>query len=341
MIILMFATALILSAIAAWYAIAGLMAIFAAAAIPIAIMGGTLEAAKLVVASWLYHNWKEIPKLLKTYFCIALIVLMTLTSMGIFGYLSKAHSDQTVPTGEVVERLNYVEDKIQTQKEIINEARETINQLDMQISKYTELGSVSRGVSVREKQRKERNYLQTTIQEAQAEIQKLNEERIPIKSQIREIEAEVGPVKYIAALIYGDNPDTNLLEKAVRIVILMIVFVFDPLAVLMLVAANWSLKRRQNDKVSQKQVKSETTQNDNEVVKDNSPKVTETTHSYLNDPVSWIPSSKPMVAPKNIVEELYDKEYNDYLESTKNPKTNAEYDSHGRLVSVLNKPHKK
>ena len=134
MIILMFVTALLLSGIAAWYAIVGLMAIFAAAALPIAIMGGTLEVAKLVVASWMYHNWKEIPKLLKTYFCIALVVLMTLTSMGIFGFLSKAHLDQAVPTGDVQAKVSLLEEKINQEKEIINESRKTLNQLDQQVN---------------------------------------------------------------------------------------------------------------------------------------------------------------------------------------------------------------
>ncbi|MFN9899426.1 MAG: hypothetical protein ACK55Z_11680, partial [bacterium] len=122
-----------MSAVAAWYAIAGLVAIFAAAAIPIAIMGSLLEASKLVVASWLYRNWKEIPRLFKIYFFTALIVLMLLTSMGIFGFLSKAHLDQAVPTGDVVSKLNLIDEKIKIEKENINAARTAITQLDAQV----------------------------------------------------------------------------------------------------------------------------------------------------------------------------------------------------------------
>lgn len=248
MIILMFVTALMLSGIAAWYAIAGLMAIFAAAAIPIAIMGGTLEISKLVVASWLYRNWKEVPKLLKTYFCVALLVLMTLTSMGIFGYLSKAHLDQGVPTAEIAQKLELIDEKIKNEKEIINENRKTLAQLDLQINETitrtandtTDKG-IRRSISARKAQAKERAEIKLSIESSQKKIASYQEERAPIASQLREVEAEVGPIKYIAALIYGDNPDQNLLEKAVRVVILMIVAVFDPLAVLMLVAANWSL----------------------------------------------------------------------------------------------------
>ena len=256
MIYLMFMTALSLSAVAAYYSIAGLAAIFSAAIIPIVIMGSILEVAKLVVASWIYRNWKEIPVLLKSYFMVALIILMTLTSMGIFGYLSKAHLDQAVPSGDIAAKVALIDEKIKTEKETINEARKTITQLDSQVDQTiartandtTDKG-VGRSVSIRKSQARERKDLYKTIQTSQSEISKLNEERAPIASTLRKVEAEVGPIKYIAALIYGDNLDESFLEKAVRIVILMIVSVFDPLAVLMLVAANWSLKHRKEDVV--------------------------------------------------------------------------------------------
>ena len=250
MTILLFTVALALSAVAAWYAIAGLVAIFAAAAIPIMIMGSLLEAAKLVVASWLYRSWNEIPKLFKAYFLSALIVLMLLTSMGIFGFLSKAHLDQAVPVGDAVSKLESIDDKIKTQKENIDVARRTISQLDRQVEETlnrtataTDNSAVNRSVTIRRQQTRERESLSKEIESAQAEIAKLTQERIPIAQEVRKIDAEVGPVKYIAALIYGDNPDQNLLESAVRIVTLMIVFVFDPLAVLLLVAANWQQKK--------------------------------------------------------------------------------------------------
>ena len=248
MIYLMFATAFALSAVAAYYSIAGLTAIFAAAVIPIILMGSTLEVAKLVVASWLYHNWKEVPILMKSYFMIALIILMTLTSMGIFGYLSKAHLDQAVPSGDVAAKVALIDEKIKTEKDTINEARKTIEMLNTQVnetlnrtSTQTDDKGVGRSIAIRKNQSKERNSTYKEIEKSQAIIARLNEERAPIASQLRKVEAEVGPIKYIAALIYGDNLDSTFLEKAVRIVILMIVSVFDPLAVLMLVAANWSL----------------------------------------------------------------------------------------------------
>jgi hypothetical protein len=245
----MFITALALSATAAYYSIAGLVAIFSAAVVPIIVMGGTLEVAKLVVASWLYRNWKEVPVMLKTYFMIALVVLMVLTSMGIFGYLSKAHLDQAVPSGDILAKVSLIDEKINQEKETINAARKTLTQLDSQVDQTiartandtTDKG-VGRSVAIRKAQAKERASLYAEIQKSQTNITKLNEEKAPISKELRKVEAEVGPIKYIAALIYGDNLDETFLEKAVRVVILMIVSVFDPLAVLMLVAANWSLK---------------------------------------------------------------------------------------------------
>jgi hypothetical protein len=236
----------------------GLIAIFAAAVVPIAIMGSLLELSKLTVASWLYQNWKQIPTLLKSYFTIALVVLMLLTSMGIFGFLSKAHLDQAVPSGEVQSKLSLIDEKIKTEKENLNASRQELNQLDVQVNETisrsantsTSSGAssgtsgVERSIAIRRSQQKDRARILKEIGDSQAKIAKLQEERAPIASEVRKVEAEVGPIKYIAALIYGDESsnDTNMLEKAVRIVTIMIVLVFDPLAVLMLIAANWNMK---------------------------------------------------------------------------------------------------
>jgi len=254
---LLFAVALSLSALAAYYAVMGLIAIFAAAVVPIALMGSLLEASKLVVASWLYRNWKEIPTLMKSYFVGALVVLMLLTSMGIFGFLSKAHLDQAIPTGDVQSKLALIDEKIKTEKENINANRKELTQLDAQvdqtIARTDDAKGTERAITVRRAQQKDRNRILNEIGAAQTKIAKYNEERAPIASEVRKVEAEVGPIKYIAALIYGDESanDVTMLEKAVRIVTILIVIVFDPLAVLLLIAANWNLKhtgtRKWND----------------------------------------------------------------------------------------------
>ena len=252
---LMLATALTLSAVAAYYSIFGLTAIFAAAVIPIVIMGSVLEVAKLVVASWLYRNWKEVNALMKLYFVTALTVLMFLTSMGIFGFLSKAHLDQALPSGEISAQIESIDQKLAVQKEIISSQRTVLRQLDDAVNQTMGRSTTERGaeqaVNIRRSQTKERASANKAIDVAQVEVNKLLEQRAPIASQMRQLDAEVGPVKYIAALIYGDTADQSLLESAVRIVILLIVFVFDPLAVLMLIAVNSDFKRKQNGNYKQ------------------------------------------------------------------------------------------
>lgn len=249
--ILLFVSAIALSATSAFYAVSGLVAIFAAAVIPIIVMGSMLEVSKLVVASWLYRNWKYTSVLLRSYFCIALTVLMLLTSMGIFGYLSKAHLDQTIPTGDVASKVAILDERIKTEKDNVSAARKALQQMDTQvdqtIARTTDDRGAERSVQIRRGQQKERNTLLAEIGSTQTKIARLNEERAPIASELRKVEAEVGPIKYIAALIYGDNPDQNLLEKAVRVVIIMIVVVFDPMAVLMLIAVNQTLSIKEEN----------------------------------------------------------------------------------------------
>ena len=420
-------TALSISAVAVYYSIIGLMAIFAAAAIPIAIMGVTLEVGKLVTASWLYQYWEKIPKFLKYYLTLAVVVLMFITSMGIFGFLSKAHVEQTSSATQAEARVERVDEKItrfkarvnsikekvvrlqsadvgqqnttitraieqqttrrdtawdrvsssiqqeqtqidalqsQLEKDIViqeqrvanaqqrvrddiavkQKAIERVNlqiaQLDASVKAYTDKGVekktwgqpidyIRRGKELREKQKPQRDAFaaqikvieteinlarqgeiriatavqneitilreslaenikphqdiieglrtnaqkeidnantqitvlqeqmstkadDTDVQISQLELQiesyytnidTLKEERFILASTVRKLETEVGPVKYIAQLIYGSNVTRDLLEDAVRWVIITIIFVFDPLAVLLVIAGNMTLKR--------------------------------------------------------------------------------------------------
>ncbi len=242
----MFAVALCLSAVAAFYSIAGLAAIFAAAVIPIVIMGSILEAAKLVVTVWLHEYWDRCRLAMKLYLVPAVFFLMVITSMGIFGFLSKAHLDQAVPTGDVAAKVQLIDEKIKTEKDNIEAARKALRQMDdavdQTMSRSNDEKGADKAAQLRRSQARERGALQNDIATAQKKIAALNEERAPIASELRKVEAEVGPVKYIAALIYGDNPDTNILEKAVRWVIILLVIVFDPLAIMMLLGATESLK---------------------------------------------------------------------------------------------------
>ena len=236
--------ALSLSAVAAWYSIIGLTAIFAGAVIPVIIMGGILEIGKITTTVWLRKYWGRCGVLLKLYLVPAVVALALLTSMGIFGFLSKAHMEQGVNTGDSQAKVSLYDEKIKTQRDNIELARKALTQMDNQVDQRLSRGdsenSAERAVQIRRQQSGERTKLQKEIGDAQKEIAKLNEERAPIAAENRKIEAEVGPIKYIAALIYGDNADQNMLEAAVRWVIILLVIVFDPLAIALVLAANAS-----------------------------------------------------------------------------------------------------
>ena len=242
MIYALFITALSLSTIAEYYAVMGLMALFSGSPISIAVMGGVLGLAKVVLTSWLYRNWKETSILLRTYFVSAISILMLLTSMGIFGFLSKAHLEQGVISGDVAAKVALIDEKINIQKENINAARKTLSQLDAQVeatlSRSSDSAGADKSSALRRSQSKERSKLLEEIGTSQKAIAALNEEKAPIAIELRKTEAEVGPIKYVAALIYGEDTSQEALEKAVRYVIILIVLVFDPLAVLMFVAYN-------------------------------------------------------------------------------------------------------
>ena len=239
---LMMFIAVTISAIAAWYSVAGLTAIFSAAVIPVIIMGGALEAGKIVATVWLHNNWRRAGWAFKSYLIPAIVFLMLLTSMGIFGFISKAHSDQSLVTGDATSRVAIYDEKINTERENIAQAKKALEQMNAQVDQMLGRTDSERGtdkaVVIRKQQTKERAELQASINRSQKTIQQLQAERAPFAAEARKVEAEVGPIKYIAALIYGDNPDQNILERAVRWVIILIVIVFDPLALTLILAAN-------------------------------------------------------------------------------------------------------
>lgn len=314
-----FLTALTISSVAIYYSVAGLVAIFAAAAVPIIIMGTSLEVGKLVTAVWLHKNWKKAPLFLKTYLSIAVVVLMLITSMGIFGFLSKAHVDQNLSSDTVTQRIEIIDNKIKAensyivrQKDVltrlsgqdkgnesrfnqdiqieqkkIDDAYKRLEVLDADVKAYTDQGSgflkgdnVKRGLEVRKSQQPERDRINQQITVAQENINKLRAqinstlasntveikaieknifdaqgrieslviEQEPLKGQLMKLESEVGPIRYIAEFVYGEQANRNLLEEAVRWVIITIIFVFDPLAVLLLIASQYTFRWRYIDK---------------------------------------------------------------------------------------------
>jgi len=239
---LLLLTGLTISAVAIYYSVIGLTAIFSAAVIPIIIMGSALEVGKLVCASWLKANWERAPRFMKYYMITAVSVLMLITSMGIFGFLSKAHNDQNLVSGDVTSRIAIYDEKIKTAKDNIDANRKALKQMDEAVDQVMGRSSDEKGadkaVGIRRAQQKERVRLQSEIAAEQKTIAALSEERAPIAAEVRKVEAEVGPIKYIAKFLYGDHgADENMLERAVTWIIILIVIVFDPLAVIMLLAA--------------------------------------------------------------------------------------------------------
>ena len=237
---------LTISAVAIWYSVAGLVSIFAAAVIPIIVMGVVLEVSKLIATVWLKLNWSRAPMFIRTYLLASIAILMLITSMGIFGFLSKAHSDAGLVGGDVQAKIAVYDEKIKTAKDNIDANRKALKQMDEAVDQVMGRSADEKGadkaVALRRAQQKERARLQSEIAAEQKTVSVLAEERAPIAAEVRKVEAEVGPIKYIANFIYGDNPDANVLEKAVTWVIIIIVIVFDPLAVILLLASQYSFQ---------------------------------------------------------------------------------------------------
>ena len=218
-VLLPFLSALGLSGIAAYYSVIGLAQIFPGSYWPIIIMGSVLEISKLVTVSWLYNNWDVTVRIMRYYLLSAIILLMLITSMGIFGYLSKAHLDTNIIVG-----ANNVQLKtLDTQEKI---AKERLSYL---LQRAGDPATASRKIDVQ-------------IQETQAELKRISNEKLPLLSEENKLTAEIGPIKYIAELFYSKD-DPNFIDKAVRSVILIIIIVFDPLAVLLLIASNQTYQR--------------------------------------------------------------------------------------------------
>ena len=251
-ILIVFFSAISISIIAAGYSIMGLATLFAGAVIPIIAMGSALEVGKLVAASWLYNNWRNpfVPKSIKAYLTGAVVVLIFITSMGIFGFLSKAHLDQVQPVSSNNIKIELIDKQITQQQIIIDRSQKTLDQLDKALDKYIDMEYVTRGLKERKKQEEERNLLTTAINGASDKIGELTLQKSELALEQDKIEAEVGPIKYIAELIYGENAKDHF-DKAVRWVIIVLIFVFDPLAVLLLIAANISLRSRKVAKEEQ------------------------------------------------------------------------------------------
>ena len=235
---------LLISAVAIYYSVEGLVAIYPAMVVPIVVMGIVIELGKLSLTVWLKQFWDRAPVFLKAYMMPAVAVLMLITSIGVFGFLSKAHSDQSLVSGDVQSRIAIYDEKIKTAKENIEANRKQLKQMDEAVDQVMGRSTDEKGAdkanAIRKSQQRDRVALAKDIEANQKIISQLNDEAAPIRAEVRKVEADVGPIKYIAAFIYGANPDANVLEKAVTWVTVLIVIVLDPLAVVLLLASQYS-----------------------------------------------------------------------------------------------------
>lgn len=240
---------ILLSCVAGYFSVIGLATIFSGAYEAVLVMAATLEASKVVAASWIYRNWSIAPRLMRAYMISAIIILVMITSMGIFGYLSKAHIDQSLDSGDNSLRINQIQMKIDRQQKRIDDAEKVIAQLDKSVQTLIDFDRI-RGkdgaIAVRESQKEERQSLNTIIDEASDIISELNVEMLSLQKQQLINESEIGPLKYVAELVYNDAEDKY--DDAVRYITIIIVMVFDPLAVCMILAGNTGIAVREEKK---------------------------------------------------------------------------------------------
>lgn len=247
---------LAISAVAIYYSVLGLTSIFAAAVIPIIVMGITLEVSKLIATLWLKQNWRSAPSLIKFYLIVAIFILMCITSMGIFGFLSKSHNDQLLVNGNNIIQIAEIDRQINIEKRYIDDAAKVISQLDQAVQSLIDADRIrgpNGSIAVRKNQSAERDNLNFLISESTKKINALEIQKLPLLQQKLNMEAEVGPIKYISRFIYGSDLDKDTLEKAVTWMIIMLIVVFDPLAIVLLLASQHSFQSfKQNSSINEK-----------------------------------------------------------------------------------------
>jgi hypothetical protein len=270
-------SALSLATVAGWFSIIGITTIYAGAPLHALIMGVVLECSKLITTSWLYRNWEQSSLKLKLPLVIFTLTLMLTTSIGVFGFLSKSHLEQnagTIDNGGKIERLDQ---QISREKSVIADNDKVILQLDATINSFIGKDRADRALAVRRSQAAQRKELRNSIDAAQKKIDEYSDEKLTLESEVRKLQLDVGPIRYIAELIYSDQDDAGKkIESAVKIFTLIIVSTLDPLAVILLIAANQtlvSLTKKTENKEEKPTDTEPKTVIDKEEIADNSPPV--------------------------------------------------------------------
>jgi hypothetical protein len=247
--ILTLLSALGLAVVADWFSITGLVAILAGSPISAIVLGVTLALGKLVSTSWLYRNWNDAPWQIKAPLIYFTLALMLITSMGVFGFLSKSHLEQSAPTLDNSAKVERINQQLEHEKNLIADNDKVISQLDATVNSLIGKDKADRALAVRRSQDSQRKQLKKDSEEIQKTIEELSSEKFKLESEVRKLQIEVGPIRYIAQLIYGQEAnDNSSLESAVRMFTLLIVSTLDPLAIILLIAANYSLKKLEDEK---------------------------------------------------------------------------------------------
>jgi hypothetical protein len=246
---ILFLAALSISCVSAFYSISGLTAIFPGAVLAVIVLGIALEVGKLSAVAFLHSHWKTAPFLIKTYLVIAILILMFINSMGIFGLLSKAHITQQVANTSQMSTIELVQEKIENEKAAIANDDTQVGIIDKAITKLTETGRAGTALQQSSGQRKQRDALTKDKLAHQSTLDDLNGQRVIKEASNKALEADFGPLQYLADFVYGKaNPDQ--LGIIVRWIISIIVFVTDPLAIILLVSASFSLSNRKKNLTS-------------------------------------------------------------------------------------------
>lgn len=230
---LAFATSLLVAGVAAYFSVIGLATIFAGSFWPVVIMAGVLEIGKLVTAGFLHLRWSDINRAMRYYLMSAVLVLMVITSLGIFGFLAKANIEQTLQGDSYSLELSIIDKRLEAKEKELGRFEERLANLDFIIdtARPEDRNYIDR------RQRDERAQIAVDIDLVVADIVELNEDKMPIQREQLVQEGEIGPIKYVAEMLYGEDVAKDKLDNAARILIFFIIFAFDPLAVLLLVAS--------------------------------------------------------------------------------------------------------
>ena len=237
-----FGTSLLVAGVAAYFSVIGLATIFAGSFWPVVVMAGVLEIGKLVTAGFLHIRWSDINRAMRYYLMTSVVVLMLITSLGIFGFLAKANIEQTLQGDSYSLELSILDKRLDAKEKELGRFEERLANLDFIIdtARPEDRNYIDR------RQRDERAQIATDIDLVVSEIVELNEEKMPIQREQLVQEGEIGPIKYVAEMLYGEDVAKDKLDNAARILIFFIIFAFDPLAVLLLVAS-LGIMAREND----------------------------------------------------------------------------------------------